>query len=129
MIVELDNVLEELAEGSGVVLLNPTADANEALDESGVLEGADEGRVLGMLVMDVDVNADDMLEEPLLTTNDEDDVGRMIELEVELNVVLIHLMLSKLPLLSVYSYWEHGFELTILTLLTYAVKGTLVKSV
>lgn len=127
----LDDNFKELEEESGVVLLKPTVEINEALDESGALEGdgEDEGGVLDMLSMDVDVDDDVRLEMPLLTTDSEDDVGRMTELEVELNVVLIHLMLSKLPLLSEYSYWEHGFELTILTLLTYAVNGTLVKSV
>jgi hypothetical protein len=84
-----------------------------------------------------DIDDDSILGELLLTTDDDEDADEMIELlelvtlelELEVTVVLIHLMLSKLPLLSVYSYWEQGFELMILTLFTYAVNGALVKSV
>jgi hypothetical protein len=42
----------------------------------------------------------------------------ILELEDEVNVVFIHLMLCQSPVLSPYSYWEHGFMLVIFTLLT-----------
>ena len=89
-----------------------------------------------LLAFDI-LDEDNVLEELLLEIDEAEDTVElveiielvMLELEIEDNVVFVHLMLCQFPVWSLYSYWEHGFVLVILTLWTYAVKGALVKSV
>jgi hypothetical protein len=68
------------------------------------------------------VVADELDKVDLVEDISEDEtLGRlllMLELEVDATVVFVHLMLCQLPLLSPYSYSEHGFMLVIFTLLT-----------
>ncbi len=89
-----------------------------------------------MLVVIDDLDEDDVLEELLLAIDEVEDIEELakllelvlLKLEVKVTVVFVHLILCHFPLLSPYSYSEHGFMGLISTLLTYAVKGPLVMS-
>jgi hypothetical protein len=98
-------LLEDINEDEVVV--------DDELDAADLLEDIHEDEV----VVDDELDAVD-----LLVDIDEYKVLRMLllvlELEVEATVILVHLMLCQVPLLSPYSYWEHGFMLVIFTLLT-----------
>jgi hypothetical protein len=152
--VELDFVLDGGSDVFGLEIVEPIDTVEGPLVFRGALELELEGvldEVLGEATMLDLVNEEDVLEELLLATEVED-LNEPVELlgvvlleialleialldlvvltlEVDVSVVFRHLMLCQSPLLSLYSYWEHGFRLAILTLLTYAVKGALVKSV
>jgi hypothetical protein len=147
--VELGIVLDGGSEVFGAEIVEPIDTVEGTLVFKGPLELGLEGvldEVLSEATMLDLVNEEDVLEELLLATEGED-LNEPVELlviilleialldlvlltlEVDVSVVFRHLMLCQSPLLSVCSYWEHGFMLAILTLWTYAVKGASVKSV
>ena len=78
--------------------------------------------VFGLTGVVVDDGLDKLDEADLLEDINEDETLKrlllVLELEVDATVVFVHLMLCQVPLLSPYSYWEHGFMLVIFTLLT-----------
>jgi hypothetical protein len=111
-----------------------TPDVGEIVDGAGSLEDGGKDDMLERLPVLESPEDDDVLEAlPFATDEDKDsnEMAEMLELEPEdePSVVFLHLMLCQFPLLSPYVYSEQGFVLVILTLLTYAVKGALVRSV
>ena len=102
-----DDKLEEL-----LLAIDDTEDdtENDKLDELLLaIDDMEDDKLEELLVAEVIEDSDELVELLVLV---------MLELEVEFDVVFKHLMLCQLPLLSLYSYWEHGFVLLILTLLT-----------
>lgn len=116
-----------------------TPDVGEIVDGAGSLEDGGKDDMLERLPALESPADDDVLEALPFATDEDKDSNEMaemlelavleLELEDELSVVFVHLMLCQFPLLSPYVYSEQGFVLVILTLLTYAVKGALVRSV
>lgn len=93
--------------------------AGELLEEARMVEDVAGDTLDGLLLATRDVvDEEDMIRELLLGVEGLGDCGELLEIALGVNVVFKHLMLCILPLLSPYSYWEHGFMAVILTLLT-----------